>query len=193
MKYFRYLINYILSFAYDIYYFFFGDIRSRIQGWEYYKQSKLYPDYVKRGDMMTAIQSLAEKYCVGEGVDVGAGKWPFGNARPVEDNADENAYHIRASDGSLDYVFSSHALEHLDRWQDALREWYRVLKNDGVLFLYLPHAACTMWDVGVNPQHLWTPTAERVTDFLTKELQMRIEASTSEPDGFLSFHIAAKK
>ncbi len=43
------------------------------------------------------------------------------------------------TDNSLDYVFSSHCLEHFHEPKKALIEWTRVLKVDGYLVLILPH------------------------------------------------------
>jgi ADP-heptose:LPS heptosyltransferase/predicted SAM-dependent methyltransferase len=40
---------------------------------------------------------------------------------------------------SMDYVYSSHLLEHLEDPKKALEEWWRVLKVKGMLVLYLPH------------------------------------------------------
>ena len=41
--------------------------------------------------------------------------------------------------GSYDFVLSSHALEHVANPLQALSEWKRVLKDDAVLALILPH------------------------------------------------------
>jgi len=43
------------------------------------------------------------------------------------------------SDNSLDYVFSSHCLEHFYEPEKALAEWTRILKVGGYLVLILPH------------------------------------------------------
>jgi SAM-dependent methyltransferase len=40
---------------------------------------------------------------------------------------------------TLDFVFSSHCLEHISDPIAALREWHRVLKHNGHLILILPH------------------------------------------------------
>jgi ADP-heptose:LPS heptosyltransferase len=39
----------------------------------------------------------------------------------------------------MDFVFSSHLLEHLVDYEAALAEWWRVIKPGGYLCLYLPH------------------------------------------------------
>lgn len=43
------------------------------------------------------------------------------------------------SDGSQDFVFSSHLLEHIEDYKSALKEWWRLVKVGGHLCLYLPH------------------------------------------------------
>ncbi len=42
------------------------------------------------------------------------------------------------ADGSVDTVYSSHCLEHIDAYQDVLRDWYRVLKIGGFLVCVVP-------------------------------------------------------
>ena len=193
MKYFKFLINYIFSIFYDIYYFFFGDIKNRIQNFSFYKKSKLYSDYLKKGNMSQAVKSLVDKYCLGRGVDVGASNWPIDGARPIENKKEENAYKIREKENSLNFVFSSHCLEHLDKWQDALKEWYRVLKHEGTLVLYLPHSACEMWLPKINKYHKWSPEPKIIEEFLSKELKMKIKEITYLPDAFMSFVVVAEK
>lgn len=193
MKYLKYLSNYIFSLAYDAYYFFIGNIKIRIQGINYYRKSKLYPDYLKRGNMAAAVVFLADKYCRDNGIDVGAGEWPIKGARIIEDDKSENAYKINNPDNSLDFVFSSHLLEHLDNWQDALREWYRVLKREGVIFLYLPHPSCEMWQENVNKFHKWNIDFNSLQKFIVDDLKMTIRETSCLPDGYLSFFIVAEK
>jgi SAM-dependent methyltransferase len=40
---------------------------------------------------------------------------------------------------SLDYVFSSHCLEHIDHSVAAIRDWFRVLRTRGHLIICVPH------------------------------------------------------
>lgn len=44
------------------------------------------------------------------------------------------------NDASVDAVFSSHLLEHIEDTEAALRDWWRCTKVGGYLVLYLPHA-----------------------------------------------------
>lgn len=94
---------------------------------------------------MGPIAADAGDWCKGKGVDIGGGNWPLPGARPIEDCMEENAYLIREHSKSLDFVFSSHCLEHLNRPERALKEWIRVIKPGGILYLYLPHPDYIPW------------------------------------------------
>ena len=114
-------------------------------------------------------------------------------ARPIESGEYENAYSISESDRSLDFVFSSHVLEHLSEPERALKEWQRVLKPGGVLFLYLPHPACEMWWPGNNPYHLWQPDPCELEDQLVKLGDYDVEYVSYLPDAFFSFVIIVRR
>ncbi|CAK0773985.1 hypothetical protein CCP3SC1_720007 [Gammaproteobacteria bacterium] len=157
----------------------------------YFLTSGNYPGYLLGGDAAAFCRYHAQRYCQGQGVDVGAGRTPFPGARPVEDRFEENAYHLREPNQSLDYVFSSHCLEHLDRWPEALREWRRVLKPGGVLYLYLPHPACRMWRPTHLPYHVWQPEPDPLAAHL-KTLGFEVVEVSLIPDAYLSFHLVAR-
>ena len=57
--------------------------------------------------------------------------------------------------GSMDFVFSSHMLEHVVDPKAALAEWWRVIKTGGHLCLYLPHKDFypNVGKPGANPDH----------------------------------------
>jgi SAM-dependent methyltransferase len=155
-----------------------------------------FPSFLNVGDAKGFVQDVALEYCTGHGLDVGAGKNPLPGAIPVDQGTDANAYDLsRWADGSMDYVFSSHCLEHLDRWQDALVEWLRVLRPGGVLFLYLPHEQMTMWLPGspwVGQDHRWVPTWQRVTDFVRHQ-GLVILGGDPGPDRAFGFWAAFRK
>lgn len=129
-----------------------------------------FPSYLNNGNAKGFIEDVALEYCQGQGLDVGAGKYPLTGAIPIDQGDEADAYRLHPyTDDSMDFVFSSHCLEHLDHWQQALKEWLRVLKRGGTLFLYLPHEKMTMWLPGspwVGEDHRWIPTWKRVSDFL---------------------------
>lgn len=58
-------------------------------------------------------------------------------------------------DGSQDFVFSSHLLEHIEDYKAALAEWWRVVKVGGYMVLYLPHKNFypNVGTEGANPDH----------------------------------------
>lgn len=57
--------------------------------------------------------------------------------------------------GAIDSVFSSHTLEHIVKWKEALAEWWRLVRPGGHLVLYLPHKNLypNIGQPGANPDH----------------------------------------
>jgi hypothetical protein len=170
-------------------------VSRRPGGWEY--KGKFYPDYLTVGGACHAVFREALRYCKGHGVDVGAGLWPLPGACPVDiwrgPGASKTIDVIE--DASLDFVFSSHCLEHNVDWEVILGEWVSKLKPAGVLFLYLPHPECGMWEVGspfVGTGHKWTPTPE-VVKAAVERLGCRVAAFDDGPDAMFSFWVCAKK
>lgn len=164
-------------------------------GWEF--EGEFYPDYLTVGGAGHAIFPRALELCRGRGIDIGAGFWPLPGATPVDTARGPGASHLIEDfeEGSLDYVFSSHCLEHIEDWRGALREWIGKLKPGGVLFLYLPHPSCAIWRPGspmVGEGHKWQPTPDVVREAVTA-LGCEVEAQDEGPDIMRSFHVAARK
>ena len=171
------------------------DLERRPGGWVY--KGKFYPDYLTVGGASHAVFRVALKYCQGEGIDVGAGLWPLPGAVPVDMWRGPGVGKTVAdfSNGSLDYVFSSHCLEHIENWQSTLAEWIRKLKPGGIVFLYLPHPECEIWHPGspfVGNGHKWVPTPEVVSEAL-RALGCEIVERNDGPDAMMSFYICARK
>lgn len=159
-------------------------------------EGELYPDHLAHGNARSFIEERALQVCTGTGIDVGADRWPFPGAKPIRLLPHENAYKLDAiADGSLDYVFSSHCLEHLEHWQDALRLWITKLKPAGVLFLYVPHESMKLWNPGspwVRGAHKWQPTYEVLLPFL-EEHGLKVFDCNDDRDEYWSFHVAAQR
>ena len=156
----------------------------------------LYPDYLNNGNAMSFILDKAKLACRGKGLDVGASSWPLPGAISVQDEGGQNAYTLdNFQNGELDYIFSSHCLEHLERWQEALRLWIRKIKIGGIIFLYLPHNSMKLWRRGgpwVGYAHKWVPTVE-VINKLLEENGMEILEYNPGKDRYWCFHTIAKR
>jgi len=123
-----------------------------------------YPDWLKKGNATKFIAPFASQICRGKGVDIGANKWPLKGAIPI-DNGKENAYNIPYD--NLDYVYSSHCLEHLPDPVKALEYWREKLRVGGVLFLYLPHPDMEYWQPQFNRKHYHRFTPDEIRKLLT--------------------------
>lgn len=74
------------------------------------------------------------------------------------------------ADSSFDFVFSSHLLEHIVNTEATLKEWMRVIKNDGYLILYLPHKDFypNVGQDGANPDHKHDFVPDDIIRFMKK-------------------------
>jgi SAM-dependent methyltransferase len=164
-------------------------------GWLY--RGRFYPDYLTVGGAAHSIFPEALKFCQGTGIDLGAGLWPLPGAVPVDASRGPGLSRSMADfeDGSLDYVFSSHCLEHIESWRQSLGEWISKLKPEGYLFLYLPHPDCAIWQPGspfVKDGHKWIPTPEKIKQALG-ELDCEIVQFDDGPDAMQSFYVCGQK
>jgi ADP-heptose:LPS heptosyltransferase/predicted SAM-dependent methyltransferase len=117
-------------------------------------------------------------YLRGRGLDVGAGDFKVLPHAISVDNFNHAQFgfqmrpDIRAEaddlsvfgDQSMDFVYSSHTLEHVVDTAKALREWHRVTKMGGYIVLYLPHKDYYP-NIGVNGSN-----PDHKHDFLPEEV-----------------------
>src|SRR3990167_9570903 len=70
------------------------------------------------------------------------------------------------SDKSVDFIFSSHMLEHIVDYKGCLREWWRLIKEGGHLCLYLPDEDeyPKVGTPGANPDHKWDVNYDKIVD-----------------------------
>ena len=94
----------------------------------------------------------------GKGIEIGAFKTPiegiqpyyvdkfrkFANERCLADIFSDPVY-LPFHANSLDYVASSHVLEHMANPVAAICEWYRVLRPGGIMYMVVPDRRYT-WD-----------------------------------------------
>ena len=99
-----------------------------------------YPMFQTTGFAAQFCFPFASKVCHGMGFDIGCAKkeWSYPNSIPIDTSIEDEWDAMNLPGFMVDYVFSSHCLEHLDCWTDALDYWTTRIKKGGVLFLYLP-------------------------------------------------------
>jgi predicted SAM-dependent methyltransferase len=131
--------------------------------------NKKYPKHQSIGNSAQFAIPYAKYYCKGIGYDIGCGKreWSFPNSIAIDtgfyDGAD--AMHLPLNE-QVDYIFSSHCLEHICNWVDALNYWYDNLKVEGVLFLYLPFYDQEYWRPWNNRKHNNIFTPQIINDWM---------------------------
>lgn len=156
-----------------------------------------------QGNEAAKISWEIVRWTRGRGLDIGAGLYRtfphfitvdnnidarlFGHQMPrpdvfVQDAGDLDVF----SDSSMDFIFSSHMLEHVeeDRLVKVLKEWWRVLRTDGYLVLYLPDEDQypKVGEDGANPDHKWNVSynavvrvMEHVGEWDLRDFQKRSE------------------
>lgn len=112
--------------------------------------------------MIFPESELAHKYCIGQGIEIGAAAHnPFrlkdckilaGSDRLdwwrqseldmcgeyIKPDYIGDAEHIPVEDNIFNYVITSHVIEHVPNPIAAFIEWNRVLKNNGIVFMIFP-------------------------------------------------------
>lgn len=115
-----------------------------------------YPEFISRGNHARFIMPVATEI-IGTGklgVDVGSKykEWAYPGAICVDSSFDDGYDALNLPHFSkLEYIFSSHCLEHIPYWEEAVSYWYNALKDNGILFLYLPHTDNEYWDTRFMP------------------------------------------
>ena len=129
---------------------------------------KSYPLFQTEGHAAQFIKPFALHFCKGRGFDIGCHKleWALPDAQPIDLTLQDEYDAYNLPNGEVDYIFSSHCLEHLTDWVDALDYWVDHLRIGGVLFLYLPHFDQEYWRPWNNRKHLHVLTPEVIQAYL---------------------------
>jgi predicted SAM-dependent methyltransferase len=119
-------------------------------------QGTNYPKFQSIGNAAQFAIPFAKHVCVGTGVDIGCMKeeWAFPGAFPIDPVIDNRYDAKNFPQENLDYIFSSHCLEHVLGWVDVMDYWYEKLRKGGVLFLYLPDYTQQYWRPWNNRKHV---------------------------------------
>lgn len=87
-----------------------------------------------------------------KGVDFGGSQRPISNHLDIVDLEQKDYYNrpikynsLKQIEGELDFIFSSHTLEHIPNLEEILDDMFQSLKNGGKLILNLPSYTCKRW------------------------------------------------
>ncbi len=131
-------------------------------------EGNTYPAFQAVGFASQFAFPFATKVCTGTGYDIGCNReeWKLPGAIPIDIQLPDDYHATNLPDGQVDYIFSSHCLEHLQDWVGVLDYWIEKIKPGGVLFLYLPHYDQSYWRPWSNRKHINILTPEYLNDYL---------------------------
>ena len=132
-------------------------------------KGKQYFDFQAEGNAAQWILPFATRLCQGVGYDVGCSKieWSLPGSIPIDLEFDDPWHATNLPPQKVDYIFSSHCLEHIPDWVNVLIYWKGCLKPGGVIFLYLPHYDQEYWRPWWNRKHVNVMKAEEIESCLT--------------------------
>lgn len=127
-----------------------------------------YPFFQTEGNAAQYAIPFAKQICEGTGYDIGCMKkeWSYPTSIPIDISFDDGYHALNLPKKNVNYIFSSHCLEHLNDWVNVMDYWYETLKNGGVLFLYLPDYSQVYWRPWNNLKHKHIFTSEIIKHYM---------------------------
>lgn len=161
---------------------------------------KDYPEFLAQGNHAQYILPVAKQILKNKnlGVDVGCKKpeWAYPGSILADIDLPDNPWHALnlPREGELEYIFSSHCLEHIVEWEETLYYWYKSLAKNGILFIYLPHLDNEYWDTRfmTTRRHVNNFSPEQIRYFLEYNLKMK-NVFASGRDSAYSFCVFGEK
>jgi len=134
-------------------------------------------------------------YMKGCGIDIGFGGYKIDHTDIIYyDRYDfgfndvGDAEQLPYENEQFDFVFSSHCLEHLDSTIDVLKEWFRILKKEGTMILYLPMEGVYA-DYRRHGEHKLNLNPDKIKKFMEeagiKYTIIKEEVYNSVPEGYV--------
>ena len=153
-------------------------------------KNKTYPKFQSQGNAAKFAIPYAQMVCKGVGVDIGCNRkeWSFPNSIPIDLQFNDGFDALNLPNIKLNYIFSSHCLEHIPNWVSVMDYWYSKLEKEGILFLYLPHYSQEYWKPWNNRKHLHIFTPEIINDYMKDKGYKNIFRSEKDlNDSFMIF------
>lgn len=125
------------------------------------------------------------RYFIGSGIDIGGAPdplflylelFPLITDLKVWDLSDGDAQFMKTQpDESLDFVVSSHCLEHLNDPVEGIKNWFRIIKPGGYLIVTVPEEDLYeqgTWPSTKNLDHKFTFTINKLTSWSPKSINI---------------------
>ena len=131
-------------------------------------RGKKYPEFQCQGNASQFAIPFAKHVCKGSGYDIGCMKteWAFPGATPIDLEFDDPWHADNLPPVQVNYIFSSHCLEHVPDWVETMDYWFEHLKDGGTLFLYLPDFSQEYWRPWNNRKHKHVFTPNIIRDYM---------------------------
>jgi len=152
---------------------------------------------LENGNAAQFISNKAIQYLNGVGLDVGCNRWKIKPdsigvdlvKKPGVDLIVRNWDSIPSN--NYDYLFSSHCLEHIEDWKTMLSHWARVVKEEGIVFLYLPDPSkYNRWSKRFMKVHKHDFTLRQIVYEL---LRLEIKVIEKGHDEYAGMYVAGRK
>jgi hypothetical protein len=129
---------------------------------------RYYPAFQSEGNSSQFAIPFAKYFCKGKGYDIGCNRleWAYPGSTPIDLNFQDPWEAYNLPEEKVDYIYSSHCLEHLSDWVAALDYWTSKIKDNGILFLYLPHYNQEYWRPWNNKKHKHVFTPQVINDYM---------------------------
>ena len=111
-----------------------------------------YPHFQTIGNASQFAIPFAKHVCSGSGYDIGCMKqeWAFPGATAIDLDFDDPWHADNLPSVQVDYIFSSHCLEHVPDWVETMNYWYECIKPGGTLFLIFLITVRSIGDLGTT-------------------------------------------
>ena len=115
-------------------------------------EGDLYPYFQTIGNASQFAIPFAKHVCNGSGYDIGCMKqeWAFPGSTAIDLNFDDPWHADNLPEGLVDYIFSSHCLEHVPHWVNTMDYWFNNLKVGGVYFSIFLIIVRSIGDLGIT-------------------------------------------
>tara|TARA_B100000902_G_scaffold98614_1_gene101052 strand:+ start:3237 stop:3728 length:492 start_codon:yes stop_codon:yes gene_type:complete len=129
----------------------------------------VYPELQSKGFAAQYAFPFAKQVLTGEGFDIGCNRkeWAYPGAQMIDLVFNDEFDAFNLPNKKVDYIFSSHCLEHLNDWVGALDHWTTRLHKGGIIFLYLPHPNQIYWKPWNNRKHIHILEPKHIRDYFT--------------------------